>query len=90
MLATNHHDVGGGPDEQWVTIQSAGAFLLSQYMTWAKTPPGGMSQQDYVKLNDLLWTFCAALRWSKWDYRSTWYIKDVKPLQEQCDKCEGA
>jgi hypothetical protein len=31
-----------------------------------------------AKLQDLLWEQCKAWQWSKWDFRSTWYLKDIK------------
>ena len=86
LLATDKHEGNGTPAEQWLTIQSAGAFLLSQWLP-SNSPPKEagwyhMKQKEYDKFVDLLSKFCRALGWSKWDFQSTWYVKQVLPLGE--------
>ena len=92
LLATDRHDAANEPEEQWLTIQSAGAFLLSQWLP--DTPPPKesgsyhMSKKEYDKFRDLLWKFTRAIGWSKWDDRSEWYIKQVLPLGQEAPEVE--
>lgn len=87
LLCTDHHDVDSEPDEQWLLMPIAGAFLLSQWLP--DKPPSKeagtylISEQEYEQLKELLWRLCTVLGWSKWDYRSEWYVKEVLPVGEQ-------
>ena len=84
LLATNRHDGNNEPAQQWMTIQIAGAFLASQWLP--KEPPPkevgtcAMSQEEWDQFTELLWKYTKAIGWSKWDYRSEWYVREVLPI----------
>jgi hypothetical protein len=73
LIRTDRHDVESEPDEQWIARASASAFLLHQDLS--DMP---VKTDLEKKLEDLLWEQCKAWQWSKWDFRSTWYLKEVR------------
>jgi hypothetical protein len=73
LIRTDCHDVEHEPDEQWIARASACAFLLHQELT--DMP---VKTDLEKKLEDLLWQQCKAWHWTKWDFRSTWYLKDLR------------
>ncbi len=73
LIKTDRHNVDSEPDEQWICRASACAFLLHQQLR--DTPEKTELEKT---LEDLLWKQCKAWKWSKWDFRSTWYLKGLK------------
>lgn len=72
LIKTDSHDVYGDPDEQWIGRAPASALLLFQELLDMPR------KTDLEKqLEDLLWHQCKAWGWSKWDFRSTWYLGQV-------------
>jgi hypothetical protein len=72
LIKTDSHDVSDEPDEQWIGRASACALLLFQEL--ADTPQKTDLEQ---RIKDLLWEQCKVWRWSKWDFRSAWFLKEV-------------
>lgn len=72
LIRTDHHDVYGDPEEQWISRASACGFLLHQEL--ADMPLKTVLEKQ---IESLLWDLCKSWRWSKWDFRSTWYLKEV-------------
>lgn len=72
LIKTDTHDVEGEPQEQWIGRASACGFLLHQ--EFADMP---LKTELEKQIESLLWRWCTSWGWSKWDFRSTWYLKEV-------------
>jgi len=75
LLATDRHDASNEPDEIWIRRHAAFALILWQELDdhHGKTS----EERDLMKkLQDFCWD---RLKFSKWDFRTIWYIKEVRP-----------
>jgi hypothetical protein len=73
LMRTDAHDVGGEPAEQWIGSASACAFMLLKELVERNSP---YPQEIALKeaLTDVVFNI---FKWSKWDFRSRWYMKAV-------------
>src|ERR1035441_2263949 len=88
LIRTDRHDVESKPVEQWIGVQMAGALMLLQSMPESnpvahmRNPLNKnvvMTNNKWKALDEALWTLLTVHGFSKWDFRSKWYIKEVQP-----------